>query len=107
VPALFIYPAQISFLPSDARFFAFGLHQTRAVSQFPQEFFLQIVDGVVKHAGRGILEPFVPYPTKAVIGLSEDVCGSSWHFFSAQNWCGNGKVWKSEILRAVSSKNLP
>ena len=47
-----LYPAQISFLPSDARLFALGLHQTRAVPQFPQEFFLQIVDGVVEHADR-------------------------------------------------------
>lgn len=39
VPVLFIYSAQIPILPSDTRFFTFGLHQTRAVPQFSQEFF--------------------------------------------------------------------
>lgn len=48
MPALCIYPAQILFLPSNVRFFALGFHQARAVSQFSQEFFLQIVDGVVQ-----------------------------------------------------------
>ena len=35
-------------LPSYTRLFAFGFHQMCAVPQFSQEFFLQIVDGVVQ-----------------------------------------------------------